>query len=141
MPEERLNSDLSENGFESDTSLFGSTPDFTIEDLKASAFDSRFSHPNTVPVRLDKDEMVQVAVTLLRTIFAIDETADYYRDKDTVYFEYPDWYFEGWIVEEGSSYSDQKRRVRVYVYSNGSPSLDILLDEVIAQIIPASPHN
>ncbi|MGW1715591.1 hypothetical protein [Streptomyces sp. NPDC002156] len=109
--------------------------------MKASAFDTRYSDPKTIPVKLDHDTTVQVAVTVARTVFAKDESGDVYPPEDTVYFEYPDWSFEGWIVEEGSSYSDPKRRVRAYVYSNGSPNLDIQLDEVIAQVIPTSSRD
>lgn len=132
---------LREKGFEPGTTLFTSRPAFTIEDMKASAFDTRYSNPKTIPVKLEHGIAVQVAVTVARTVFATNKMGDDHLDQPTVYFEYPDWYLEGWIVEEGSSYGDQKRRVRAYVYSSGLDDRDILVDEVIAQVIPTSSRD
>ncbi|WP_410623212.1 hypothetical protein [Amycolatopsis sp. cmx-8-4] len=121
-----------EAGAEAGNVVFTSMPDFTVEDMKAAAFDTRHSNPKTIPVKLHRLGTVQVAITTLRLTF--QERDD---EEVTGYYETPNWYLEGWIVDGTSTHHDQ--RVRAYVYSDG-PNETVMVEEVEAQVIPERPH-
>lgn len=129
---------LRKQGFEAGSVVLDSRVDFTIGDMAASMFESRQSAPKTVPVRLYGIGTVQVAITILRAVFSDDSYTDDITPSERDVIEFPNWYFEGWIVDGTSSYVDQRMRVRGYAWPVGSLDPQAI-DLTQAQIIPMNP--
>ncbi len=125
---------MRDKGFEPGTVVLTSRPDFTAEDIKVSAFNTQFSNPKTITIKLYGLGTVQVAITTLRLAFQESD-----NEEGPGYYETPDWYLEGWIVDGTSTYQSQRARVRAWAYSGDDPENPTLIEEVEAQLIPETP--
>lgn len=130
---------LRRRGFEAGSVVLESLAGFTIDDMTASIVESRRSTPQTVPVALYGLGTAQVAVTGLRLVFNDEAYGVDSESSERDFIEFPNWYFEGWIVDGDSTYLDQRVRVRGLAYPVGSPNPNAF-DIVEAQIIPMNPE-
>jgi hypothetical protein len=130
---------LRDMGFEPGTLVTQSTPRFTIVDLKVALFNTRYNDLVTVPVTLvagSTVHTVQVVISKMEPRYSVNllrQDAAEGTEPDT-FFEYPNWYLEGWIRDGLATHTSQGLRVRMYVtcFRDESPEFD----DVYAQIIP-----
>lgn len=128
---------LKEQGFESGEPIYTFSPDFTVEDIKASLFDSRYTNPKPLVVGLAEDVHLQVVASLVKPVYGALVTLP--GSKPLGCYEAPDWYVEGWLLKSGFDPYPEIVRVRMYltVPSDGGD----LGDVAHIQRIPDSPAS
>ncbi|MEU6757575.1 hypothetical protein [Streptomyces sp. NPDC046685] len=110
-------------GFKPGVVLSYSEPGFYVRDVKASLFESRYSTPKTISVKLSEPYRVPVVIDLAKAVERKDEAAEVLPGI-AVYYEDPDWYAEGWV-------QNRSQRVRLYMTTDG-PSVDGVYVQVIS---------
>ncbi|MEU5046853.1 hypothetical protein [Streptomyces griseorubiginosus] len=129
--------DLKAKGFEAGTLVFSFEPRFTVEDLKDAVFNTRYSSRVTIPIRLNHDDLVRVALRQVRVVFDEDGPINAPADRPKTYHETPDWRFDGWVEDASSQFNGHP--VRGYIVGVGTEAgYDDEPCRVYVQLIPDS---
>ncbi|MFI5888112.1 hypothetical protein [Streptomyces sp. NPDC051554] len=126
--------DLRAMGFEAGTVVFSFDPRFTVDDLKAAVFSTLYNSRVTIPIRLNHDDQVDVALLQVRVVFDEDGPINAPADRPKTYHETPDWRFEGWIEDASSRLHGHP--VRGYIV--GVSDDDTTPSRVYIQLVPNS---
>lgn len=96
-------------GFDPDVEEFEIFEFFTLEEAKNSLFSSTTWNPIPVYVKYESDSNDRIAVVIdtARSVYGADP------------MEYPDWYFEGWVLPSGFVPGMRFKRVRMFVFTLG----------------------
>ncbi|MFJ2213483.1 hypothetical protein ACIQVO_13560 [Streptomyces sp. NPDC101062] len=115
-------------------------PRFTVEDLKAALFTTKYSDPTTLTVMLPKGKTVQVAISKVEPRYSVNRIKlEDDENSPVTSYEYPDWYVEGWVADGNATATSQGLRVRMFAFSCGDESPE--LDDMYAQIIPTYSYS
>ena len=118
--------ELAAFGFKPGVVISSNEPNFGFADLRDALFESTYSNPKTIPVRIDKVDTLNVLVDSVRAVYVPDDVVRL-PSRAIAYHDNPDWYVEGRI----RSYT---QAVRLYVIASTLHDVD----EVYIQLISDS---
>lgn len=127
--------DLKVMGFEAGTVVFSFDSRFTVDNLKDAVFNTRYSRLVTIPIRLNHDDLVRVALRQVHVVFVEDGPINTPADRPKTYHETPDWRFDGWVEDASSQFNGQP--VRGYIVGV-SDDADPTPSRVYIQLVPSS---
>lgn len=113
-------------GFKPGVVVSYSEPGFYVDDVKASLFDSTYTSPKTLQIKLSERHYVPVAIDLARAVEQEDDTVEPLPGI-SLYYETRNWYAEGWI-------QSRSQRVRLYMTTDG-PSIDTIYIQFISDVV------
>jgi hypothetical protein len=129
----RMSRDMKDRGFVGGSSpVFGSHPQFSIEQLKAAICDSTLDDPKTLTIKISHEETAEIFVSMLRAVYEQDAALVKTSSQPLKYYPSPNWQFEGWVHSNSQFLSWP---VRGFII--GDPRG---LDEVTIQLYPEFPE-
>ena len=94
----RKSREMKERGFVGGNSpVYGSNPQFAIEQLKAAICDSTLDKPKTLTIKISDEETAEIFVSMLRAVYEQEGAIVKAPDQPLAYYPEPHWQFEGWV--------------------------------------------
>jgi hypothetical protein len=119
----RVSERLKRLGFEAGESVHEFIPDFSIDTLKESLFESTYSHPKALNIR-PNDEAAAVLPVVLTAVRQIYLPYLNRRDDHPLgCYEYPEWQADGWLLKSGFDPYGEVVTVRLYIQTTDDGSL------------------
>lgn len=100
---------LKSYGFEPGETVYKIWPRLSLEELKEAQYDTTYTDPKTLRIKLSEDEAFNVIVQTVSTLFIEDVDGEH----ESGYFLYPNWLVEGWILTSAPRRTGEDMRFRM----------------------------